>query len=94
MSQINLSEVVSENGRYIIPVSWTVISNVIVEADNLQDALDVCQERINDLPLGDGEYLEESYRIDAESDDEILEAQSTAGFGGVTIHKNGDITQE
>lgn len=94
MSQINLSEVVNKDGKYIIPVSWTLFSNVIVEADNLQDALDICKKRIDDLPLGDGTYLDESYHIDAENDEEVFEAQSFVEFGGVTIHKNGTITRD
>lgn len=93
MSHINLSEVVSKDGKYIIPVSWTLISNVIVEADNLQDALDICQKRINNLPLGNGKYLEGSYHIDVENEEEVLEIQDCTGFGGVIIHKNGAITR-
>lgn len=94
MSKLNLSEIINESGRYIIPVSWTLFSNVIVEADNLQEALDICRKRIDDIPLGDGEYLDGSYQIDAENDEEAFEAQSYSEFGGVTIHKNGDITRD
>ena len=35
----------SENGRYLIPVSWSMYSTIIVEADNLEEAVKIAKEK-------------------------------------------------
>lgn len=44
MSDIDLSKIINKNGKYIITVSWVVISSVTVEADNLEETLNICKK--------------------------------------------------
>lgn len=46
---------------YKIPVSWTVMATMEVEAESLEDAI----EKADDLPLPtDTDYLEGSFQVD------------------------------
>lgn len=66
-----------ETKRFIIPVEWTVYSTVVVEgADSLQEAKKLVEKNMADIPLArNPEYVEDSYRIAAEDDDELEIAQ-------------------
>lgn len=90
-----LYDIKNESGRYIIPVSWAVYSTITVEADSLGDAVDIAKEKMDDIPLcTDGvEYVDGSYSIDIETDEDAENAQSYMTLGNVTIHKNGEITE-
>jgi hypothetical protein len=44
---------------YKIPVIWTMLGDVYVEADSLEDAVDNAQHE----KLPDGSYLEGSYEV-------------------------------
>lgn len=49
--------------------------------NNLRAAVDVAYERLDDLPLPtDGEYVEASFEINAEDDDDFLIAQGYAKY--------------
>lgn len=89
----DLSNIVNETGEYVIPVHWEVYSTVVVEASNLQEAIDICKARIDDLPLGEGEYVDNSYAIDdnGENDEILINAQSYQTNGGIVIRKDGTI---
>lgn len=50
------------------------------------------EKKIDDIPLGDGEYIDGSYHIDVDNDEEAIYAQSYLDFGGVTINRDGTIT--
>tara|TARA_R110002020_G_scaffold49875_4_gene141605 strand:+ start:1545 stop:1733 length:189 start_codon:yes stop_codon:yes gene_type:complete len=54
--------------KFVVPVSWTVSSYVVVEADTADEAAE--QAETFDLPH-DGEYLQGSFEVDFESIEEV-----------------------
>ena len=77
---------VSENGDYIIPVSWEVYSTIrVTGAKNLEEAMEFAKAKIDDIPLGHGEYIDGSYKIEIENDDEAISAQDYVDIGDVQI---------
>ena len=66
---------ISEDGTYLIPVSWEVYSTIRIKANNLQDALEKAEAHIDDIPLGtDTEYIDGSYKLDL--DNNLITAQN------------------
>ena len=51
------------NTLFKIPVSWEMYGYITVEADNLENAIEIAE----DFPLPDGSYIEGSFRIDNEA---------------------------
>lgn len=51
------------NTLFKIPVSWEMYGYITVEADNLEDAIEMAK----DFPLPDGSYIEHSFQIDNEA---------------------------
>jgi hypothetical protein len=49
--------------NYKIPVSWEMYGHITVEADTLEDAIEMAE----DFPLPDGSYIEDSFKIDIEA---------------------------
>jgi hypothetical protein len=45
---------------YTIPVSWTVVANMEIEAESLEEAIEIAEEE--DLPT-DNEYLDSSFEV-------------------------------
>ena len=89
---IRLANLIRKDGRYTIPVSWTIYSTVEVEADNLEDALNRAREAAPDLPLGSGEYLDESYRIGSGEDAaELFSETEKLPFRGVLLKRDGSV---
>ena len=79
-------EYVSENGTYIIPVTWEVYSTIrVYGAKNLEDAIEYAKEHSDLIPLGDSEYIDGSYQINIENDDEAINAQNYAEISGVRV---------
>ena len=63
------SDYVSEDGTYLIPVSWEVYSTIRIKADNLEDAITKAIEHIDDIPLSsDTEYEDGSYKLELDQD--------------------------
>lgn len=57
----------NEKKRFVIPVSWEVYSTITVEANSLEEAIAYCKENSDEIPLSsDTQYIDGSYRIDAE----------------------------
>ena len=89
----------SEDGRYLIPVSWSMRSTITVEADNLEEAVKIAREKVDDLPLcqpDDSEYVDGSYNIDIDNDEDAINAQDYSTIdtiGNVEITKNGEIIE-
>ncbi|WP_027438751.1 hypothetical protein [Lachnospira multipara] len=82
-------EFINKDEEYIIPVSWEVYSTIRVKgAKNLQDAIEYAKTHIDDIPLGDGEYIDGSYKIEIHNDDEAIAAQDYADIGGVVVYTN------
>lgn len=55
----------SENKKvFILPVEWTVTSTVAVEADTIEEAIDLYEQHEKDIPCDPtGDYLDESYKL-------------------------------
>lgn len=47
--------------KYVIPVLWMVADIVTVEAEDLKSAIKIVAEG----PLPDGEYVDDSFQVDA-----------------------------
>lgn len=79
----NPENYISDDGRYTIPVSWEVYATVTIEgAKNLADALRIAEEYIDDLPLAtEPDYIDGSFKIEVENDDELLDAQDYMRYG-------------
>lgn len=88
MKKMKLRDYVSDTGEYIIPVSWEVYSTIKVKADNLEDAVRIAEEQIDEIPLcSETEYIDDSYKIEIETDDEAIAAQDYVPIGSVVISK-------
>lgn len=84
---------ISENGYYKIPVSWTATAVIQVEADNLEDAIKRAKnaELLIPLPTENVEYREDSFRIDIDEDEDAINT-ADAFASEVCINKNGEVT--
>ena len=88
------NDYVSEDGEYIIPVSWSVYSTITVRAKNLREAVKMARDKINEIPLcSEPEYIDDSYKIDLYTDDDAINAQDFASIGDVTILEDGKIVK-
>ena len=82
--------------KFIIPVEWAVYSTVEVEANSVEEALKMFNEKIDDLPLPVvSEYIDGSFKLaehDGESDETYVEmAQDFRSIGNVVITADGEI---
>ncbi|MEK6879342.1 MAG: hypothetical protein AABY22_07040 [Nanoarchaeota archaeon] len=57
--------------KYTIPVEWVMVTDVIVEANSLKEAI----ERVENMPglPSDGEYLGDSFKVNKSMIGEINE---------------------
>ncbi len=78
---------------YLIPVQWSMYSTIRVEADNLQEALDLARAKLFEIPLTPNacEYIEDSYCIQAETDEELIDVQNYRDISSIVIDKDGNI---
>lgn len=75
---------ISEDGEYIVPVSWQVYSTVrVTGAKNLAEAVAYVKE--HNVPLGIGEYIDASYQVNVETDEEGIMAQNYVHIGDVEV---------
>lgn len=67
----------AEPKEFIIPVSWEVYSNIIVTGvETLEEARAAVEADLDMIPLGvNNEYVDGSYRIDAETEEDLEQAQ-------------------
>lgn len=64
-----LENYISEDGTYLIPVSWEVYSTIRIKANNLRDALEKAETHIEEIPCGTNtEYIDGSYKLDRDGD--------------------------
>jgi hypothetical protein len=47
--------------KYSIPVTWMMSNTITVEANSLEEAV----EKVDRLPLPEGEYINDSFRVEA-----------------------------
>lgn len=87
---------VRDDGIYIVPVTWTMYSTIHVEADSLEDAVERAEAAKADLPLGEAEYLEDSYAICDISEAEEIFSYEDHGvpFRGVFLRYDGLIDRK
>lgn len=79
---MSYKDYISEDGYYIIPVSWEVYSTIKVKADNLEEAVKKAENNIDNLKLGENEYIDGSYKLDTGN---LIDAQEYADIGGIVI---------
>lgn len=60
-------KVAIEWDRYKVAVSWTEVGIVKVEGTSVENAIENAKKRIDALILPEGEYLDESFRIDEDT---------------------------
>lgn len=67
-----LKEKVNNVNEYVIPISWSVCSSVVVKgAKNLHDAVELARKYIDDIPLPqNNDYIDGSFTVDVENEDE------------------------
>lgn len=53
----------SQPRSYKIPVSWEMYGYITVQANTLEDAIEMAEN----FPLPDGSYIEDSFKIDIEA---------------------------
>lgn len=58
--------------QFKIPVTWQMYGYVIIEADDLHDAIIIAKNSADELALPDGDYISDSFEID-DSDYAVLE---------------------
>lgn len=56
-----------------IPVSWSMMATIEVEAVTLAEAIEIAQDKDDEIPLPDGTYMGESWEVDCD-DEEYLRA--------------------
>ena len=73
----DLEKYVSDDGYYVIPVTWESYGTVQISGvKNLKEAYEVAKKYIDDLPLpDDGEYIDDSFKINIDEERELLDAQ-------------------
>lgn len=52
---------------YEVAVSWTETGIIPIEADSLEKAIKKAEKTIDDIPLPEGEYLDDSFQIDKDT---------------------------
>ena len=52
---------------WTIPVSWSMCGKIEIEADTLEEAIEIA-ETDDTIGLPDGDYLEESWQVDDDID--------------------------
>jgi predicted neutral ceramidase superfamily lipid hydrolase len=64
---------------YKIAVSWTETGIVLIRGNNIESAIKKAERTIDDIPLPEGEYLDESFQINRETTKMILDIQNKKG---------------
>jgi hypothetical protein len=86
MAHDKLENYVSPDGDYIIPVTYKMYSTVgVTRVKNLREAVELSRKHRDEIPLGHGEYIDGSYKIEIKDDDDAILAQNYAHIGGVEI---------
>lgn len=84
----------SDNGTYTIPVEWSVYSTVIVEADNLKEALAKVLTQLDDIPLSSNPtYIDGSYSVSVSLAEDAVNAQDYSTDSGIYINPDGTYTR-
>ena len=52
--------------KFKIPVSWEMCGCLEIEAETLQEAVNLAIEKMDEFPLPEGNYIDSSFKVDAE----------------------------
>ena len=82
-----------EQKSFLIPVEWSVYSTIRVEAETLQDAINIANEKLDDIPTAplDCEYIDGSYKTTCDSYEDFENAQEYRDVSSIIIRANGEI---
>lgn len=62
-----MTESINSHRKYKVVVTWTETGIVEIEEISVEDAIKNAEKTIDDIPLPESEYLDESFRIDKET---------------------------
>lgn len=54
-----------------IPVTWEEYGTVFIEADTLEEAMEIAKDEAGEIPLPEGDYVDGSWRL-TETDTEVV----------------------
>ena len=81
-----LANYVSPDGHYRIPVTYGMYSTInVTGVKNLREAIELSEKHKDEIPLGQGEYIDDSYEININNADEAIAAQDYARISDVVI---------
>lgn len=81
-----LANYVSPDSHYRIPVTYEMYSTIdVTGVKNLREAVELSEKHRDKIPLGQGEYIDDSYKIDINNADEAIAAQNYARISDVKI---------
>lgn len=91
-----LSDYIEPRDEYIIPVEWSVYSTVVVKgAKSLAHAKKIVEDNLDDIPLPtECEYIDDSYHIQADTDEDLEMAQDYRTRGVLLDITGGKVTFE
>lgn len=70
--------------EFTIPVEWSLAENIKVEATSLEEAIEWVREHEDEIPCGDGEYIDGSWKITPDQGQSAKELASLIrSWGGV-----------
>lgn len=80
-----------EANEYVIPVSWSVFSTVVVKgAKTLLEAVELVEKHSDDIPLPhETQYINASFSVDVETDEDAKYAQD-CGIRGTMLDVSGE----
>lgn len=61
-----------ENREYVLPVTWMMSGFVTVHGVSVEDAVKNFKEKMDDIPLPHGDYVDSSFELSTEDTDEIM----------------------
>lgn len=61
-----------ENRDYVLPVTWMMSGFVTVHGVSVEDAVKNFKEKMDDIPLPHGDYVDSSFELSTEDTDEIM----------------------
>lgn len=61
-----------ENRDYVLPVTWMMSGFVTVHGVSVEDAVENFKEKMDDIPLPHGDYVDSSFELSTEDTDEIM----------------------
>lgn len=81
-----LANYVSPDGHYRIPVTYEMYSTIdVTGVKNLREAVELSEKHRDEIPLGQGEYIDDSYEININNTYEAIAAQDYARISDVEI---------